>query len=65
VEMPELRTGFREGVHILYDAAKCAAVTKAQANELIGVGCPLCGRRIAACPRTRRALESEDTVYAV
>jgi epoxyqueuosine reductase QueG len=39
-----------------FDAAKCAAVTKARANELIGVDYPLCGKCIAVCPRTRKYL---------
>jgi epoxyqueuosine reductase QueG len=47
-----------------FDAAKCAAVTKARANELIGVDYPLCGKCIAVCPRTRQALEREDANHA-
>lgn len=48
-----------------FDAAKCAAVTKAWANELIGVDYPLCGKCIAVCPRTIRALKGDDANHAV
>jgi epoxyqueuosine reductase QueG len=48
-----------------FDAAKCAAVTKVRANELISVDYPLCGKCIAVCPRTRRALEGGGTAHAV
>jgi epoxyqueuosine reductase QueG len=45
-----------------FDAAKCAVVTKARANELIGVDYPLCGKCIAVCPRTKQALQKNRRV---
>ncbi|GHU96786.1 iron-sulfur cluster-binding protein [Clostridia bacterium] len=48
-----------------FDATKCASVTKTRANELIGVDYPLCGKCIAVCPRTLRALGGEGANHAI